>query len=368
MPFESGSVSFRMMELPRAFPKNFAEKFAAHRAGPLDAVGAGEQRGWVTGRHLLDSKITEDSAMHAGWVRLALRQAERKVPAALLKAECRMEELATMAAEGKAYLKAKVRAEIRQSVTERLLPNMPPQLRAIPFVYLPGAAHLYVTALATAPLDVFSAALASTLGFSGTPATPEALGESLKKVDLRDVPGTSFSPEMEAEAMEAAPGREFLTWLWFKAETQNGKVALADGRDLGVLVEGPLTFTHEGNGAHAAVLKKGSPENSVEAKTCLLGGKKLKEAKITFALDEQNLWAFGFEADQFLIRGLKLPQGEGSMDAISRFQERMIFLEQWREIFLDLFGAFVAVRADAKKWKNEVADIRAWVKDRPSKR
>ena len=368
MPFESGSVSFRMMELPRAFPKNFAEKFAAHRAGPLDAVGAGEQRGWVTGRHLLDSKITEDSAMHAGWVRLALRQAERKVPAALLKAECRMEELATMAAEGKAYLKAKVRAEIRQSVTERLLPNMPPQLRAIPFVYLPGAAHLYVTALATAPLDMFSAALASTLGFSGLPATPETLGESLKKVDLRDVPGTSFSPEMEAEAMEAAPGREFLTWLWFKAETQNGKVALADGRDLGVLVEGPLTFTHEGNGAHAAVLKKGSPENSLEAKTCLLGGKKLKEAKITFALDEQNLWAFGFEADQFLIRGLKLPQGEGQIDAVSRFQERMIFLEQWREIFLDLFGAFVAVRADAKKWKNEVADIRAWVKGRPSKR
>ena len=368
MPFESGSVSFRMMELPRAFPKNFAEKFAAHRAGSLESVGAGEQRGWVTGRHLLDSKITEDSAMHAGWVRLALRQAERKVPPALLKAECRMEELATQAAEGKAYLKAKQRAEIRQAVTERLLPGMPPQLRAIPFVYLPGATHLYVTALATAPLDVFSAALASTLGFSGSPSTPETLGETLKKADLRDVPGTSFSPEMENEAMEAAPGREFLTWLWFKAETQNGKVALATGGDLGVLLEGPLTFTHEGNGAHAAVLKKGSPENSLEAKTCLLGGKKLKEAKITFALDEQRVWSFGFEADQFLVRGLKLPQGEGQMDAISRFQERMIYLEQWREIFLDLFGAFVDARMDAKKWKNAATAVRAWVTGRPSKR
>ena len=42
MPFESGSTSFRMLELPRAFPENFAEKFAAHRAGPLDAVGAGD--------------------------------------------------------------------------------------------------------------------------------------------------------------------------------------------------------------------------------------------------------------------------------------------------------------------------------------
>lgn len=368
MPFENGSVSFRMLELPRSFPKDWLEKFAANRAGPLDTVGAGLQRGWVTGRHLLDAHITEETALHAGWVRLALRLAERKVPAALLRAECRMEELAMMAAEGKAYLKAKQRAEIRQAVAERLFPNMPPQLRAIPFVYKPGQTHLYVTALAESPLDVFNAALVSTLGFSGSAATPEALGEKLANVDLRDLRGTSFSPEMENEAMEAAPGREFLTWLWFKAETQNGRLALNAGGELGVLLEGPLTFMHEGNGAHVSVLKKGKPENSIEAKTCLLGGKKLKEAKITFAQNEQAVWSFGFEADQFLVRGLKLPQGEGQLDAISCFQERMIHLEQWREMFLDLFEAFLAVRVDAKKWKKTVADIQTWVKERPAKR
>ena len=368
MPFEIGSVSFRMLELPRAFPKDWADRFAAHRAGALEAVGAGEQRGWVTGRHLLDSKITEETARHGGWVRLALRLAARKVPAALLKAECRMEELAVMAAEDKPYLKAKARAEIRQAVTERLLPGMPPQLKAIPFVYQPGAGHLYVGALSDAQLDVFTAALASALGFGGEPATPEALGALLKKADLRDVPGASFSPEMENVAMEAAPGREFLTWLWFKAETQNGTVALAAGGSLGVLVEGPLTFLHEGDGAHAVVLKQGAPENSLEAKTCLLGGKKLREAKVTFALDEVHTWAFSFEADRFRFRGLKLPAGEAQLDAISRFEERLAFLEQWREIFLDLFGAFLDVRLDARKWKNTVADIRAWVKGRPARR
>ena len=368
MPFESGSVSFRMVELPRTFPKDWVEKFAAHRAGSLDAVGTGEQRGWVTGRHLLDSKITEESALHAGRVRLALRQAERKVPAALLKAECRMEELAVQAAEGKPYLKAKQRAEIRQGVVDRLLPGMPPQLRSIPFIHAPGSTHLYVAALAESAWDVFHAALVSTLGFGGAAATPEALAQALKKADLRDLPGTSFSPEMEHEAMEAAPGREFLTWLWFKAETQHGKLALAEGRELGVLVEGPLTFLHEGNGAHAAVLKKGAPENSIEAKTCLLSGKKLKEAKITFALDEQSVWAFGFEADEFLIRGLKLPQSEGPLDAVSRFQERMLFLDQWREIFLDLYGAFLDVRTEPKKWKKATADIREWVQGRPGRR
>ena len=368
MPFDRGSMSFRMLELPRVFPDDWVERFAEEAAGSLDSVGAGQQRGWVTGRHLLDSKITEDSAMHAGWVRLALRLAERKVPSALLQAECRMEELAAMAAEGKAYLKAKQRSEIRQSVTERLLPNMPPQLKAIPFLHKPGSAHLYATALPISQLDVFNASMAATLGFGGEPATPEVLGVLLKKVDLRDLPGTSFSPEMEGEAMEAAPGREFLTWLWFKSESQNGRMALSEGRELGVLVEGPLTFTHEGNGAHSAVLKKGEPVNSIEAKTCLLGGKKLKEAKITFALDDENTWSFGIEADQFLFRGLKLPQGEGQLDAVSRFQERMIFLEQWREMFLDLFGAFAGARADSKKWKATVSDIREWVKGRPARR
>lgn len=368
MPFDRGSVSFRMLELPRRFPADWLERFSAEAAGSLESVGEGQQRGWVTGRHLLDAHLTEETAMHAGWVRLALRLAERKVPAALLQAECRMEELAAMAAEGKAYLKAKQRAEIRRSVMERLLPEMPPQLKAIPFVYQPGADHLYAAALPVSQLDMFNAALVATLGFGGEPATPETLGAKLRRVDLRDLPGASFSPEMEGEAMEAAPGREFLTWLWFKAETQNGRMALAEGRELGVLVEGPLTFTHEGNGAHAAVLKKGAPENSIEARTCLLGGKKLKEAKITFALDEQNTWSFGIEADQFLFRGLKLPQGEGPLDAVSRFQERMIYLEQWREIFLDLFGAFVDVRSETRKWKATLSDIREWVKGRPGRR
>jgi len=368
MPFESGSISFRMVEMPRAFPADAVERFAREAAGSLDDVGSSESRGWVTGRHLMDANINEESAMNAGWLRLDLRQAERKVPNSLLKAECRMEELAVMAAEEKSYLKAKVRSEIRQQVTERLLPNMPPQMRAIPFVYMPGATHLYVSALPVTQWDVFNCALVSTLGFSGAPSTPEALAVALKKQDLRDFHGTSFSPDMESVAMEAAPGREFLTWLWFKAETQNGRVALAEGRELGVLLEGPLTFMHEGDGAHSAVLKQGMPENSIEAKTCLLSGKKLKEAKITFALDEESVWTFGFEADQFLIRGLKLPKGEGQLDSVSRFQERMNFLEQWREMFLDLFGAFLDVRTDSTKWKQTTGAIREWIQGRPSRR
>ena len=168
---------------------------------------------------------------------------------------------------------------------------------------------------------------------------------------------------MEGEVSEPAPGQEFLTWLWFKAETQLGQIALSDGRVVSVLVEGPLVFRREGQGAHAVVLKKGAPESSAEAKTCLMGGKKLKEARLTLALDGERVWSFGFEADEFLVRGLKLPQSAGALDGLSRFQERMVFLEEWREMFLDLFGAFVGVRGQ----NGEVWEIRRWVARRPSR-
>ena len=42
----------------------------------------------------------------------------------------------------------------------------------------------------------------------------------------------------------------------------------------------------------------------------------------------------------------------------------MAFQEQWREIFPDLFGSFLDVRPDSRKWKNAVGDIRAWVPGR----
>ena len=74
------------------------------------------------------------------------------------------------------------------------------------------------------------------------------------------------------------------------------------------------------------------------------------------------------DADEFVLRGLTVPQSDENLDPVSRFQERMIFLEQWREMFLDLFGAFTALRTDARKWKNALADVRSWVKDRPSRR
>lgn len=367
MGLDAGSASFRMMELPRSFPKDWASRFAARAAAPLDGVGETESTGWVTSRHLLDARITEESALEGGYVHLVMRIAQRKVPSALLRAECKLEELAVMAADGKHFLKAKDRAEIRKSVQDRLLPSMPPQLKAIPFLHSLDETYLWSGATSEAQTDQLNGLLAATLGMAPQPSDPETLAMSLRNIDARDIGGASFSPDMTDVAMAPAIGREFLTWLWFAADSQNGSLTLSDGRELGLLVEGPLTFMYEGNGAHVTTLRKGMPETSLEAKSCLLAGKKLTSAKLSMALDDEHIWSFQADADLFAFRGMKTPKGE-SLDALSRFQERMIHLADWRAMWLDLYGQFLDIRTDAAAWRKELKKLRDWVAGRPARR
>lgn len=366
MGFESGSLSFRMLYLPRDLPTDAVDRFAHHAAPPIDSLGDGEIHGWVTGRHLLDRKITRDNAFYAGYLRLTLMQAERKIPEPLLRAECRMEEIAHMQAENLDRLTQTVRREIKKSVTERLLPKMPPTLKGLHFIYDAPGRLLYTTALSYKQLDAFQVGFSQTLGFGGVPVLPETASLQRRKKSIKDWAPCSFAPEVEDEEVSHDPGLDFLTWLWFVSEGRGGMVKLDQLGDWAVLLEGPLTFVMEGAGAHEMVVRRGEPRVSAEAKAALLSGKKLRRAKLTLARGDQA-WSCTFEGPTFTFRGLKLPDGE-KLDAASKFQERMDQLGLFREALLSLFVRFCAERDDAKTWKATVADLQKWISTRKTRR
>lgn len=362
MAFESGSVSFRMFYVPKPMPRDVVERFAAHAAPPIDTLSDGAIQGWVTGRHLLDRNITDDTATYGGHLRLTLMQAERKIPEALLRAECRMEELAHIQAQGVDRVSGSVRREIRRSIESRLLPQMPPQLKGIPFVYDARNEMLYSAALSDKQVDAFQVHLAQTVGFSLIPVTPDMAAIKRLQSNVRDWQPASYSPERADDEVSHDPGLDFLTWLWFVAEHRGGQLKIEHVGDVAVMIEGPLMFVKEGGGAHEAVLRKGEPLMSSEAKASLLDGKKLRRAKITLALGDQA-WTFTLDAPSFAFRGLKLPEGE-KMDAISKFQERIDLIDLFQRSFLGLFDRFVGERRDARKWSATLKDIHQWVTDR----
>lgn len=366
MGFESGTVSFRYFELSRPLPENAIALFAEHALRGVSQVQAEEVKGWVTGRHLMDRTITPESAVYGGFLRLCLTRAERKIPTALLQAEYTMEELAQLAATGRDYLNRKEKKEIRDQIKDRLLPQMPPSLSGIPLIHDFTKSYLVATALNEKQLDALLIYFRHSIGFDLVPEDAGTLALKRKKVDIDSLRPVSFSPEMEDAYADDQPGHDFLTWLWYASEIQQGTFNTSLG-PLSVLIEGPLFFVYEGTGAHETVLRKGEPVNSAEAKVCLLAGKKLKSAKITLALDEERIWNFSFSGADWTFRSAKLPDSE-EPDALSRFQDRMVSIDLLKTMVSEIFDHFIDVRADPAAWKQEQKKIFEWVKGRSSRR
>jgi len=284
----------------------------------------------------------------------------------LFRAECRMEELARQQAMGVAVLPAKVRGEIKKEVTDRLLPSMPPTLKGITLVYDSNSRLMFATALSEKQVDAFNISFGQTMQMQPILLTPAAAAAWRRKVDVRNWDPASFSPEVEAEPGEETVGLDFLTWLLFASEARGGIFQIPDIGETGVIVEGPLMFVMEGAGAHEAVLRKGEPVFSVEAKTALMSGKKLRRAKVTLARGKES-WQCTLDAQDFAFRSLKLPDSE-ALDPVGRFQERMRHLDTFAGAFFGLYGRFLDERADAKRWATTLKEVHKWLADRGARK
>ena len=365
MAFEQGSVSFRLMHLPESLSPDTVDQFSQLAAPSLESTRTGKIRGWVTSRHMLDRDITEEKAWMGDCLHLVLLEAERKIPQSLLRAECRMEELAVMAADGKAFLKRQERVQIKREVTERLLPQMPPSLKGMPFVMQRQDRDFFSAALSVKDCDVFTAFFQETTGICPVPLTATTMALLHCNSSIDTWYPTSFSPDVKDEHLELTPGTDFLTWLWGRSETASGLFNLKNGAT-GVQIQGPLTFTREGNGAYETTLRRGEPMVSAEARTCLLSGKKLKSAKIIMAQGDQQ-WECTLDAEEFVFRNVALPRIEEPLDPISQFEERMRRYQYFRDMFTELFALYVAERNDGATWADTARELRKWSKNRPAR-
>jgi hypothetical protein len=361
MPFDTGSISFRVFHLDRAFDSSITDDFARHAIPPIETLHTEPLTGWVSSRHLLDRDLTEEKILHAGYVNLQLLRAEKKIPEALLRAHCRLEEEVERKARNIEFLPRAIRAEIKDRVRDELLPAMPPTLAGIPVCVDLRNQRLLAQAMSDAKIDFLTAHFRETTGTTPRLLTPDDLALRRVRVNVNDLATTRYSPDDSLEdEHELSIGMDFLTWLWFNWE-KHGGVFKHGNLQFGYMLEGPLTFFRNGAGAHEAVLRHGSPCNSREAFSALLCGKKLRRAKLLLA-EGDTLFTATLDSD-FAVRSLKLPKSE-QPDPIGRFQERMLHIERFLDAFLSLYDRFLLLRADRKKWSTELDAIRAWIESR----
>ncbi|MCP4177363.1 MAG: recombination-associated protein RdgC [bacterium] len=359
MPFDRGSFSMSMFKLTEDLPENALELFDGNNAGKLDEVKDEPQLGWVSGRHLLERTIDEETAILGGHLFLNLRTAQRKVPSALLKAESRMEELAYIKATGNPDVPRKVKREIKETIEEKRLPQMVPSISGIPVVVDQTDNTLYLGATSVTQIDTFLGLFNDTLKIAPVQLNAEELMFE-QKIDPKQYTGISFK---DSNDQDYYPGRDFLTWLWYFSEEKNGEVEVKNYGKFATMIDGPLSFCADGEGALESVMRKGNPLRSAEARAALSVGKKLKKAKLIFA-KEGETWTAVFDADNFTFSSVTLPEGE-EMEYISRFAERINNTHIFKNIFKSFFAYFIN-ELNSENWKNEVDSFRKWVESRES--
>ena len=359
MAFDQGAVNFRLFYMQNTLKPEIVEQFAEHAAPPISTLNRDPISGWVTGKHLLDRQISDEKCVFGPYLHTMLMKAERKVPEALLKAHCMLEEEVELRARGIEFLPRKVRSEVKQRVIDNLLPGMPPTLTGIPSVIDFSQNLLIAGAMSDKQIDAFSPYFKETTDTQPILVTPETAALKRKQINYNDISLSSFSPDESIEPpVSSTPGMDFLTWLWFDWEKNGGIHKNEKGEEFGYMLEGPLTFYREGEGAHEALLRKGTPLNSREAMTALYCGKKLKKVKFTLA-HQEKVYSAAVDAE-FAFRTMKLPKIE-QMESSGIFPERMRLIEIFLDDWFALFDKFLDLRSNPTAWDNTVNAMRSWI-------
>ncbi len=166
-----------------------------------------------------------------------------------------------------------------------------------------------------------------------------------------------------AEEKGAVLGRDFLTWLWYKSEQNNGIFKTVSGEDFALYIEQKVVVEGgEGESREKAVCT-GLMSELREAKLGLRTGKKVVKAKIKVEQDS-NEWIMEVDAADFTFSGLKTPKVDTKLeegdDPDSIFLEKIFLVEKGVGFLDDVFHSFVEKRFSID-WQGEVDAFRHWL-------
>ncbi|MBL8754235.1 MAG: hypothetical protein JNK15_13115 [Planctomycetes bacterium] len=146
-------------------------------------------------------------------------------------------------------------------------------------------------------------------------------------------------------------GEEFLTWLWFRWETEGGDFTLPGGRLVGVALDDFLLFAAKSEDETEQTLRRGLPTRTAEARTALRQGHRLRKARLLVA-EGSRQWSATLDATTLTLGGVKLPEDAEECESdVDRTADRSANWLALHEIVQGLYGQFLRerLRADYKK-------------------
>lgn len=156
-------------------------------------------------------------------------------------------------------------------------------------------------------------------------------------------------------------GREFLTWLLYYADEQNGDGHFEDeeGNPFQVKPGGRVSLKALGDGASEIMAKGAAPAQMADVRYAIAGGLTVREAEILVTVGDR-VWQASLTAETFDLKRVKLPELLGETD-VECAMERLELVDQLDALLLHAYDAFLRRRLQRDWEPVEMARVRAWL-------
>ncbi|GAB4283709.1 MAG: hypothetical protein Kow0092_38440 [Deferrisomatales bacterium] len=158
---------------------------------------------------------------------------------------------------------------------------------------------------------------------------------------------------LKAMEEKAFWGHEFLTWLWYRTETEGGELEVPGVGPVTLWVDDRLVLASLDTESKENILREGAVSQCAEAVAALTVGKKVQEARFGLVRDDRE-WSFVLKGDTFDLATVKLPkvEAEEGDDWQATALIRAGLIRECLEVLDGLFRDFVELRISAR-WVDE---------------
>ncbi len=157
-------------------------------------------------------------------------------------------------------------------------------------------------------------------------------------------------------------GREFLAWLWFRAETEQGVYDLSEGAKADLWLDGRITLQGENERGVETITCTGEAQNMREARFALAESKGITRAMIKLGIGD-NQWSFTLDSTWMNFKTLKAPRvmQDKKDDPDGLFYEKIFLIEEAVAAMDEIYAYFVKLRFSAEWNDQELPALKKWI-------
>ncbi len=317
--------------------------------------------GWTSLDNVLDTNFEYANYSLGNYIVFSFRIDRAVIPAALLKLKVLEAERRYMAEQKKEKLYREERNNIKESVRRNLLEKVDTVPSSYDVCWCPQENWLIFGSLAEKITIDFEELFKRSFNLKPLSYTPW----EEKKTGGTPAPPLQEAPPDSASGLLSLPGRDFLTWLWFKSEERNGTIMIPGIGDMELIFLQRLVL-ESGEGEYAeTVVCRGLHADLSEGKTALRKEKKIKEARLRLTIGNDQM-EFTFKADRFQFQSLKIladftGDEANEEDKEGRMLERIYYIERAVTTMEKLFALFLERRLSPRWEHEEIPKIKTWI-------